>query len=132
MSSPTQQTLGFFRDREIPIQVVERWNQHAGVRVDLFGVIDCVAISPKGICGVQTTAISSMSARRAKIRESETARKWLVAGGLLYLQGWQRRHFKKADGTRSKARRWVHRTEAIVLSDRSDPFSELDFVPIFR
>lgn len=46
MSSPTQRTLAECRKRGYTAQVVEKWNPHARIRQDLFGVIDIVAITP--------------------------------------------------------------------------------------
>jgi hypothetical protein len=45
-TSPTQRSLAECRKRGLTVQVVERWNSHARVRVDLFGVIDLVALIP--------------------------------------------------------------------------------------
>jgi hypothetical protein len=48
-SSPTQRTLKELRKRGCPlVQVVERWNPHARVRQDLFGIIDVIAIAADG------------------------------------------------------------------------------------
>ena len=43
-SSPTQRSLKLLRDEGYTAQVVERWNPHARVRQDLFGVIDTAAM----------------------------------------------------------------------------------------
>ena len=68
MSSPTQRTLKMLRDCGWKCQVVERWNSFAKIRIDLFGIIDIVALTDKGIVGVQATAGSSHSARLKKIK----------------------------------------------------------------
>lgn len=64
--SPTQRTLQHLREAGYPlVQVVERWNPHARVRQDLFGIIDVVAVGAD-IVGVQATSGSNVSKRTAK------------------------------------------------------------------
>ena len=111
--TPTARTLKQLRDEGYRAQVVERWQargapkpgQAPGVRIDLFGCIDVVAISlggTSGILGVQATSRTNLSARVAKATsETETdakgrevegcgpkLRDWLRAGGRLQVWGW--------------------------------------------
>lgn len=115
-TSPTQRTLAECRKRGIVAQVVERWNPHARVRVDLFGVIDLVAIVPRvvtihgqaiagQIVGIQACAGASHAERRTKILAEPRARQWVEAGGRLELWSWSKR------GDRGKAKRWTLRVE---------------------
>jgi Holliday junction resolvase-like predicted endonuclease len=99
-SSPTQRSLKLLRDEGYTAQVVERWNPHARVRQDLFGIIDIVAIkvlesNATNIVGVQTTSKSNMSARINKIKESAEAALWSSAGGLLLVHGWAKNKSKR-------------------------------------
>ncbi|MHB1530468.1 MAG: hypothetical protein ACYCXT_13820 [Acidiferrobacteraceae bacterium] len=56
-ASPTQRTLRHLRKAGYPlVQVVEKWNPHAGVRQDLFGIIDVLAVGPGGVLAVQCTS----------------------------------------------------------------------------
>jgi len=105
MTSPTQRALAECRRLGYTAQVVERWNQYARVRVDLFGVIDIVALTPAGILGLQVCAGASHSSRRGKILAEPKARSWVNSGGLLELWSWSKR------GARGKAKRWTLRTE---------------------
>lgn len=104
--SPTQRTLAECRKRGWVSQVVERWNPHAKVRVDLFGVIDLIAIvslSPtdalvppvagerSGILAIQACAGTSHADRRTKILAEPRARQWVEAGGQLELWSWSMR-----------------------------------------
>lgn len=101
MSSPTQRSLKYLRDQGYEAQVVEKWNQWAHVRVDLFGWIDIVAVHPQlGILGVQTTTDSHVSARALKARQNKALGHWLRGGGRLVLHGWCK-----------KKNRWVLNTE---------------------
>jgi len=123
-TSPTKRTLAECRKRGWTAQVVERWNQHARVRVDLFGVIDLVAIvppinplvppvagDPSGILGIQACAGASHAARRDKILAEPRARQWVVAGGRLELWSWSKR------GERGKRKLWTLRIEAFSVGD---------------
>lgn len=121
--SPTARTLDECRKRGWTAQVVERWNPHARVRQDLFGVIDLVAIiptaesdpTPRGlegshapaIVGIQATVNRSgqHAAHRAKILAEPRAKLWVEAGARLELWTWA------LQGARGKAKRWTLRVE---------------------
>ena len=90
MSSPTQRTLAHLRKAGYPlVQVVERWNPHARIRQDLFGIIDVVAVGDD-IVGVQTTSASNVSARVAKITDSDALRVLRKAGIRVLVHGWRK------------------------------------------
>lgn len=66
--SPTQRTLKLLREEGSElVQVVERWNQFAQVRQDLFGIIDVLAVQGKTVIAVQATSRSNVSDRIKKI-----------------------------------------------------------------
>lgn len=88
--SPTQLSLKHMRDWGCKAQVVEKWNPHARVRQDLFGVIDIVCIGDGNITGIQATSRSNMSARVAKIRSSSDAVDWCLSHGVLLVHGWDK------------------------------------------
>jgi hypothetical protein len=115
-TSPTKRTLAECRQRGYVAQVVEHWNPHAHVRVDLFGVIDLVAITlpislgtgiaePGAILGIQACAGASHAARRDKILAEPRARQWVEAGGRLELWSWSKR------GGVGKRKLWTLRIE---------------------
>lgn len=90
MSSPTQRTLKHLRDAGYPlVQVVERWNPHARIRQDLFGIIDVVAVG-EDIVGVQATSASNVSKRIAKITESPALPILRKAGIRVLVHGWRK------------------------------------------
>lgn len=84
-----------------------------GTTIDLFGVIDIVAVdlsAPLGqrIIGIQATSGGtggSHSPHRAKILASSDAEIWLAGGGRLELWSWA------LQGARGKAKRWTLRVE---------------------
>jgi hypothetical protein len=71
--------------------VAERWIAQAGVRRDLFGFIDVVAIKPGEIIGVQVTTSSNLAARLRKSQALPNLAAWLAAGGKFQAHGWAKR-----------------------------------------
>lgn len=106
-TSPTQRTNAALKKSGATYQVVERFNSHAGkhgVRVDLFGVIDIIAlIEADGydrIFGIQCTA-GSGSSRMRKAEQEPRLKRWLASGGVFEVWGWR----KLKAGWRVKRRR---------------------------
>jgi len=69
-------------------QIVERWNPHARIRQDLFGIGDILAIREGKTLLVQTTSRGNVAARVTKIQESEHLDKILAAGWKITVHGW--------------------------------------------
>lgn len=126
-TSPTERSLKHLRERGYHVAIVEHWNPHVGIRQDMFGFVDLVAV-PKSGCGeppsilaVQTTA-ADVSGRVAKIRaldaESGIARDWLLSGNRIEVHGWttKRSRAKNQDGARSKAQEVRQRTISLGLN----------------
>ncbi len=100
-SSPTARTLERLRRDGYLAQVVERWNPHARVRQDLYGVIDVLGINETSTIGVQATTMSGRSSHMKKLSESPAAVTW-TRGPDRHLELWCWRKLKN---------RWrVHRT----------------------
>ncbi len=92
MSSPTQRTLEHLRRAGYPlVQVVERWNPHARVRQDLFGIVDVLAVSEAEILAVQTTSVGNVASRIRKIEESPATPILRRAGIRIIVHGWGKR-----------------------------------------
>jgi len=123
-TTPTQRTLAELTRRGWTKQVVEKWNPHARVRQDLFGVIDVLAIDDdsdhkqwlgrSAFVGIQACAGSSHATRRAKILAEPRAKQWLYAGGRLEI--WS---FSKT-GPRGKRKTWQLRVESITVDMFAD------------
>lgn len=108
MSSPTQRSLKHFRDQGYSAAIVEKWNQYARIRMDVFGFGDLLVSHPEhGIALVQTTTADHMAARRAKIAANPLAPVWKAAGGKIFLHGW-----RKA-GARGARKTWQVREEIL-------------------
>lgn len=104
--SPTQRSLAWFRKMNIPVTVVERWNPHAKIRTDLFGMFDLLALIPGDelgagyILGVQVTSQSHSSERTKKIVAATHFPAWLAAGGRAVVHGWSKK------GSKGKRKLW--------------------------
>lgn len=112
--SNTQRTLAFLRDKGMVCHKVEYWNPYAGPngkRIDLFNIIDIVALNKK-IIGVQSCG-QNFAEHDRKILESDKAPLWLKAGGALVLIGW--RKVKKKRG--GKQMIWKPRIKWYSLDD---------------
>ena len=118
--SPTQRALAECRKRGYEAQVVERWNWHAKKRVDLFGCIDLVAVTPRhpdpniadmtgAIIGIQVTSGTNHAARIAKIKAEPRMAAWAKAGGLVWVWSFAKR------GKRGKRKTWALRETEVVL-----------------
>lgn len=126
-TSPTQRTLAELRKRGWTAQVVERpWNRHTKRTLDLFGVLDVVALipprdmapprgctlSPVGaILGIQATTGAHHADRRTKILAEPRAADWVAAGGRLELWTWSQRAGQRQDGSKSARPKWALRVE---------------------
>lgn len=91
-ASPTQRTLRHLRKAGYPlVQVVEKWNPHARVRQDLFGLIDVLAVGPEGTLAVQCTTAGNLPSRLAKLRASAALPVLRKAGWVVQVHGWRKR-----------------------------------------
>lgn len=88
--TPTERSLAFLRGRGYLVAVVERWNAHAKIRQDLFGVLDLLAVKPGEILGVQTTTGDNMSKRMSKFAESDLVPRLRESGMRLEVHGWRK------------------------------------------
>lgn len=90
MITPSKRSLDLLKKQGCISQVVERWNSFARKRIDLFGIIDIVAIRDKKIVGIQATSASNHTARVHKSKESEVLEKWKEAGAEFEVWSWKK------------------------------------------
>lgn len=88
--SPTQRTLAELKKRGYRVAIVERWNQWARIRQDLFGIVDVLAIGNGETLAVQCTSGSNVAARVAKIAEAEATPDMRKAGWKIAVWGWRK------------------------------------------
>jgi hypothetical protein len=97
MTTPTARTLRRLRRAGWTAAVVERWNPFGGVRQDLFGFADVLAVregEPPLL--IQTTSASNLAARVAKALARPELRTWLATGSRFEAWGWGKRGAKGA------------------------------------
>ena len=104
-ASPTQRALAHYKSLGYRTCITEKWNAWAGVKQDLFGFIDLVALTGSSILGVQVTSGAHHTARVAKILALEAAKQWLISGGKIVVMSF----YKKANG------RYTMREEEITV-----------------
>lgn len=90
-----------------------------GIRQDLFGFIDMIAVFPgpeqRGFTGVQSTGPSGFSSHKRDIlyKHREKALNWINAGGRIELWAWQKEKLKPG----AKAEVWRPRIHIFTLED---------------
>lgn len=104
-TSPTKRTLDKVRKHGWDVQVVERYCQFSKRRIDLFGVVDLVAMDGNSIIGIQSTSGSNFANRITKILAEPRAKRWIESGARLFVHGWVQRASK----------RWECREEEITV-----------------
>lgn len=97
---PTQRVLEYLRKEypDIYVDKVERWipdrrattpgqegnaRPGGGVRKDLFGIIDLIAIRDNRIVGIQCSGYTAIKEHVDKIESAPATIPWLLAGGLI-------------------------------------------------
>lgn len=102
--TPTQRTLDLCRKQGWTVQVVERWCSFSRRRIDLFGLIDVLAITGDYTIGIQTTSGSNVSARIKKAKQSPEMVEWLSSPSRKFvIHGWR----KVADSRKMEVREVV-------------------------
>jgi 5-methylcytosine-specific restriction endonuclease McrA len=128
--SPTQRSLQLLRSEGWTTAIVEKWNQWARVRQDLFRFADLLAMGAgRGFLAVQSTTASNVSARREKLRQEPNVRVWLDAGGRILIQGWHK------VGPRGKRKVWRCRNIWLAFRGGVVVFSEIErdhIIPLVR
>lgn len=125
--SPTQRTLKALREQGLVCGIVERFNPYAGphgIRQDLFGCIDIIALDPeRGVIGVQSCGQSfSEHKKKLLIERNQEVRDWLITPGTsLELWGWRKVKLKRG----GKAMRWKPRLGVLALEDDEIIFKEI-------
>lgn len=88
--SPTERTLKRLREMGYLAAVVEKWNPHARIRQDLFGVVDVIGIRDGETLAVQATSGSNVAARVSKISDHESTPTIRAAGWHFEVHGWRK------------------------------------------
>lgn len=116
--TPTQRTLKALRNEGRICAICEKFNPHVGqcgIRQDLFGFIDIIALNPdRGIVAIQSTG-SDFAGHVKKLTEerNEAVYEWIRSGGRVELWGWRKIKLKRG----SVALRWKPRIADIVIDN---------------
>lgn len=115
--SPTQRTLKAMREQGRTCGIVEKFNQHVGpfgIRQDLFGFIDIIAIDPtQGIVAIQSCGQDySGHVNKLKEERNEAVYEWL-RHAKCELWAWRKVKLKRG----GKAVRWAPRVADVVIQD---------------
>lgn len=119
--SPTQRTLSAMREQGRICGIVEKFQQFGGsfgVRQDLFGFIDIIAIDPlEGIVAIQSCG-QSFSQHVSKLTDerSEPMVAWLKHAPL-ELWGWRKVKNRLKGGGYGKGHRWRPRVADFSLDE---------------
>lgn len=112
---PLERTLQRLKKDGHTAQRVERWQMRPqashGIRIDLFGCIDVVAIIDNRITGIQCGAMSGHGAHKKKCLAEPRLREWLQAGGGFLIHSWGQM------GPAGKRKLWQCRVEPLTLAD---------------
>ena len=116
MTSPTQRSLKQLRKDGWMVAVVEKWNPHVGIRQDLFGFADLLAVKDNTVLLVQCTSGDNVAARIKKIQESDPAKYWASSPNRwIVVHGW------RMVGAKGKRKLWACREEWISPVEGSTP-----------
>lgn len=88
MTPTTKKSLERLRKDGYLCAIVEKWNQFGGVRQDLFGFIDILAIKKGEILGVQTTSKKCVADHIKKMAGHKNLMPVKESGMKIELHGW--------------------------------------------
>lgn len=101
-------------------EVTERFNPHGkgfGVRQDLFGFIDLLALTGGRLVAIQACVGSDAKAHREKVEAEPRAYVWLASGQVLELWIWRKIKVKRG----GKQVVWSVRRERAVAAGAERP-----------
>lgn len=117
--SPVQRTIRELKNNGRRCAIVEKWNPYVGphgIRQDLFGIIDILALDPEqGVIGIQCCGGDFRKHFRKMTEErAQESMDWLqTPGTVLELWGWRKLLMKRG----GKAKVWRPRIVRIKLGD---------------
>lgn len=118
--SPTQRTMKLLRDQGQICWVVERFISQAGPfgkRIDLFNIIDIIALTAHSTVGVQSCGQDfAKHLEKLTVEKADETITWLSGPRELHLYGWRKVKLKRG-GT---AVRWRPRIAIIELDDSGE------------
>jgi hypothetical protein len=116
--SPTQRTMRHLRDQGSVCAVVEHFNPYVGehgIRQDLFGIIDVLALDPTGVWGIQCCGTDYRShIEKLTVLKAQETTDWLnTPGTRLFIYSWRKVKLQRG----GKAMRWSPRISEVKFKD---------------
>ncbi len=117
-TSPVQRTMRHLREQGARVWIVEHYNPYVGmhgVRVDLFNIIDILALDPSGVLGIQACGADfKKHYEKLTIEHCQESLDWLKTPGTkLFIYSWRKLKLKRG----GIAMRWAARVVEITLKD---------------
>lgn len=130
----TQKTLELLRKRGYLAQVVEKWQPHSMRRIDLFGIIDIVAVGEGTILGVQSTSWNGKQKHEETLLEhKEELAAWTSSGGVFAMILWKKQKIKRGGIAFRYVPEWIEYdlvesklNRRFSLKPEGDPISQED------
>lgn len=122
-TSATQRTIRALKQQGRVCAIVEKFNPHHGMRQDLFGIIDIIALDPqRGVVGVQScTDTAGTHIKKLHEERRQQCVDWLsTPGTLLEIWAWGKRKRKLVVGGYGKSYVWTPRVIEMNLNDFMD------------
>jgi len=88
MDSPTKRSLDKFRKEGYLVEITEHWVPQAGIRKDLWGFCDLLAVKGTEIIAIQVTSATNINARVYKIMGNKNFLTIKKSGIKILVQGW--------------------------------------------
>ena len=89
-TSPLQRSKKQLEQAGYTVAIVEKWNQWAKVRQDLFGIIDLLCIKKGETLGVQVTTLSHKQSHIDKMEAHPNLEKLRQADWEIQLHSWRK------------------------------------------
>lgn len=88
--TPAARSIRLLEAEGFAVDTVERWIPGAGIRRDLFGMFDLLAIRDSSTLAVQVTTADHVANRRRKLADSPLLARCKAAGWQIELHGWHK------------------------------------------
>jgi hypothetical protein len=116
--SPTQRTIRSLKEQGMRCAVVEKWNAYAGEfgkRIDLFNIIDILALDSTGVIGIQACGTDfKKHFEKLTVEHAEESIDWLKTPCTkLFIYSWRKLKLKRG----GLAMRWTPRIVEITLQN---------------
>lgn len=110
--SRIQRSLKKLRKEKWVVGITEKWNSFVGIRQDLFGFVDLIAVSERGTMAVQVCAGQGDVAKHlTKIAAEPRAIACAAAGWKIVLHAWRKL------GARGKRKLWECAEIEVVIPE---------------